>query len=72
MFLCEQRQGGRFGRVCREVCMWGLGVCGKCRKFKDFMIDALFPMWSSADWPGGSFRGRVKDLRRVGEISDSD
>lgn len=25
IFLCEERQGGKFGGVCREVCMWVQG-----------------------------------------------
>ena len=51
--------------------MWGLGVSGKGRKFKDFMIDVLFLVRSSAESSDGSFGGWVKDLRRVGEIWNS-
>lgn len=51
--------------------MWDMGVCGKDRKFKDFVADGLFLVRSSADSSDGSFRGWVKDLRRVGEIWNS-
>lgn len=51
--------------------MWDMVVCGKDRKFKDFMADGLFLVRSSADSSDGSFRGWVKDLRRVGEIWNS-
>lgn len=47
-----------------EMCQWGAGVSGKGRKLKDFMGDGLFLVRSSAD----SFRGWVKDLRRMAEI----
>lgn len=51
--------------------MWDMVVCGKDRKFKDFMADGLFLVRSSSDSSDGSFRGWVKDLRRVGEIWNS-
>lgn len=68
MFLCEQRQGGTFEWVCRQVYIWGMRVYGKGRMFKDFMVDGLFLVRSFGDSSDGSFRGWVKDLRSMGKI----
>lgn len=62
IFCYEQNQGGKFGWVCREVCMWSMGVCGKDRTLRDFMGDGLFLARSSAD------RSWVKDMRRMRDI----